>query len=221
MNALRNILVVAVVVMFVGVSGVKGAVIYTAETSGYGSIHALASEAGDYYCRYTTSGGFTVDGAYLEDVWAVILSEIEGQTRLNGYGYSYNGGANFRFTIFGDADNPYVPASHILPIINDDDLELLGIKSVMTPEGLSGELHFFDDPNPESYWYGEDIVLPQENLSIDGGEWGDISGIVFDYDNRGSYSLDSVAIDTTIPEPATMGLLVFGAVGILVRRMRR
>ena len=136
MRSVLNILVVLLVVMVGGLGVVSGAEVYTTGTSGTGTIHSLASEAGDYYCRYTTSGGFTVNGEPLEDVWAIIISEIGGEFVINGYGYSALGGVAFRFTIYGDDSNPYVSASLIIPIINDDHPELFAIES--------GVLRFFD-----------------------------------------------------------------------------
>jgi hypothetical protein len=147
------------------------------------------------------SGGFTVDGNYLDDVWAIIISEIDGENLLNGYGWS--GSSRFRFTMFGNDENPLVSVSMIIFILNDDNPELFTI----------------DGAGVLTVGLGEDIVLWQESVSINGGEFGDISDIFFD-EEVVSYSLDSVELSTTIPEPTTMGLLVFGAVSIIVRRRR-
>jgi len=59
--------------------------------------------------------------------------------------------------------------------------------------------------------YGDDVVLSQGSLSINGGAFGDISEIVFDYSNRGDHSLDSVAI---ITPPVTLVSPGDGSTGI-------
>ena len=200
MNALRNILVVAVVVMLVGVSGVGGATIVTTET-----IRAFVANAGINSCSYTTMDGFTVDGVAREDVWAVIVSEVDDDFFLNGYGRSLMFGdvAGFQFEIFGGVENPLVAASQIIMIINDDDPELFMIDSFgILTLGL-----------------GEDEVFDKGHLSINEGEFGDISEIFFDYDSLGDHFLSSVVL-STIPEPATVVVLAIGGIGILVRRKR-
>jgi len=189
MNALRNILVL-VLVLVCGVGVVRGAKIYTTGTSSSpGTIHALASEAGDYCCMYTTSGGFTVDGEPLEDVWAIILSKIGDYDYLTGYGRSSNEGANFRFTIFGRIGDQYA-ASHIIPVINDDNSNLLAIVDghdgayLCFFNGEENVIPIDDEGNTTTVTFeGSDRVLPLDGLSINGGGWGDVSAIVFDYNH--------------------------------------
>lgn len=80
----------------------------------------------------------------------------------------------------------------VIPIINDGNSALLGVETYVDPvDGLTKNRILVG-----SDIGGDDIVLPQSSLSIDGGEFGDVSSIVFDYYNRVWVSLNSVELVT-------------------------
>lgn len=183
--------VIVALVMFAGVGNLSGAVVVTTD-----DIRSFMNQAGNTSCRYTTLDGFTVDGVAHDNVWAIILSEIyyevdgEEVSELvpNGYGRSVSGGNGFRFYMFGSSENPLVSASQIIMIINDDNPELFEIGN---DDGLVVGLG-------EDRAFGWEMLSVNKHLSIDGGEFGDISSIFYSYESLGDHSLGSVVLSTAI-----------------------
>ena len=98
---MKNLMMVIIValVIFAGVETGDAAILVSEGTdSTPGTIHEYASMAGSSICHHTTvSNGFTVDGVYRDNVWAAVFSIVDGNTILNGYGWS--GYTKFRFTL--------------------------------------------------------------------------------------------------------------------------
>jgi hypothetical protein len=202
----KSMMLVAVVVMLVGSVDVMGDVYTTGTGTGSNTIAYAANLAGSF-SNEQTGGTFTVDGAYRDDVWALVFSEIPGVgLALNGYGRSYDYGTEaigFEFIMHGDNSGSRVQASLIAFILNDDDPDLFSVNE------STGHI---------TIGFGDDIVLWQESVSINGKPFGDISDIYFEDGNQPS-DLDSVVL--AIPEPATLCLLGFGGLSLMLRRRRQ
>ena len=196
-------MLVMVIIVLVSSVNVMGDLVYTTGTGGEGTVDDAASQAGIIANAQLAYETFTTKGFPREDIWALILSDVDGSRILNGYGYSLGPDyTSFRFRMFGDTSGTRVQASQIIFILNDDDPDLFWVNE------STGHL---------TVGLGDDVVLQQQCVVINGKSPGDISDIYFEAGNQSS-DLDSVYLG--VPEPATFCLFGIGGLILILRRRR-
>jgi len=143
---------------------------------------------------------FTLDGEAGEGVYVVGISMFpDGEVYINVVGFSYNDGTSFKLYTYGEQET---------------NLSVLELYVII--DGGDGEL-FYTAPGIFAVGSVDDVVLTSDSISIEGGAFGDISDIDFTYLAM-METFSSVAIDSTIPEPATIALLGLGC--LMLRRKR-
>lgn len=193
----RNLLAVLVVMvaLLAGAVSAEGADVYT-------TTDFMSGVAGGYsYHNTYYTFDFTVDGLPNENAYILGISLFpDDEVYVNVAGYNIQDGGSFILNVYGESEyNPF-PVLELYVIVDGGDGVL-----------------FYTDRGVLTLGSEDDTVLTSDNISFDGGDFGNIGAIQF-MPGQVAQAFDSIVIDTTVPEPASMSLLAVAGIAVLRRR---